>query len=293
MNAPASQRRRLTLPDLAQAKREGRKLVMVSTPDFLSACWAERAGADIVIVGDSLAMISYGHDNTLPLQMDTMVAHCQAVRRGAPNTLVIGAMPYGSIATRELAVHNALRLMQEGGVDCVKLQAGRRQRAVMRAVVDAGVPLMGHVGMLPHRMHHYGGFKLQGRTAEAALDLVADARAIEQAGGIGLEIEAVPAPVGAAIDAAVGIFTFGIGAGPATTSQVLLAYDLIGAFDRLSPKFVKRYADMASVAVDALRSYCEDVRSGCFPAPEHGYAMPEEERQRLARALGTPADDPQ
>ncbi len=291
MSEPAA-RKRLTLPDLQAAKREARKIVMVSTPDFLTAQWAERAGADALIVGDSLSMISYGHDNTLPLTLDTMIAHCQAVRRGAPHTLVIGAMPYGSVATPKSAVRHAVRLMKEGGVDCVKLQAGRRQRKVLQAVADAGVPMMGHVGMCPHFMHHYGGFRIQGRSAEAALEIVADAVAIQEAGGVGLEVEAVPAPVGAAVDAAVDIFTFGIGAGPSTTGQVLLAYDLIGAFDRLSPKFVKRYANVAGTAVEALSRYCAEVRAGTFPAEEHGYAMADDARARLADLAGVPRNRP-
>ena len=277
-------RKRITIPDLAEAKRTGRRLAIVSTPDFLTASWAEKAGADMLIVGDSLGMVSYGHDNTLSLSVDTMIQHCQAVRRGAPNTFVFAAMPYGSVATPDLAVRNALRFMKEGGVECVKIQAGRRQFAVLKAIVDAGIPVMGHVGMCPHFMHQYGGFRLQGKTAESAARIVDDARAIAEAGGVGMEVEAVPAPVGKAIDEAVDIFTFGIGAGPASAGQVLLAYDLIGAFDRISPKFVKRYGNVAKVAVEALEQYCADVRSGAFPEPEHSYAMPDEEARKLPGA---------
>jgi 3-methyl-2-oxobutanoate hydroxymethyltransferase len=219
-------RKRITIPDLAEAKRTGRRLAIVSTPDFLTASWAEKAGADMLIVGDSLGMVSYGHDNTLSLSVDTMIQHCQAVRRGAPNTFVFAAMPYGSVATPDLAVRNALRFMKEGGVECVKIQAGRRQFVVLKAIVDAGIPVMGHVGMCPHFMHQYGGFRLQGKTAESAARIVDDARAIAEAGGVGMEVEAVPAPVGKAIDEAVDIFTFGIGAGPASAGQVLLELDV-------------------------------------------------------------------
>ncbi len=286
-----TERKRITIPDLAEAKRSGRRLAIVSTPDFLSASWAEKAGADMLIVGDSLAMISYGHTSTLPLTVDTMIQHCQAVRRGAPNTFVFAAMPYGSVATPELAVHNALRFMKEGGVECVKIQAGRKQFHILEAIAKAGVPVMGHVGMCPHFMHDYGGFKLQGRTAASAAKIIDDAMAIEEAGGVGMEVEAVPAPVGRAIDAHVSIFTFGIGAGPSSAGQVLLAYDLIGAFDRLSPKFVKRYAEVSTIAVDALSQYCADVRAGAFPAPEHCYSMPEEEARKLPGAGGTPGAD--
>jgi 3-methyl-2-oxobutanoate hydroxymethyltransferase len=280
-------KKRITIPDLAEAKRAGRRLAIVSTPDFLTASWAEKAGADMLIVGDSLGMVSYGHDNTLSLSVDTMIQHCQAVRRGAPNTFVFAAMPYGSVATPGIAVRNALRFIKEGGVECVKIQAGRRQFHILKAIVDAGIPMMGHVGMCPHFMHHYGGFRLQGKTAESAARIIDDARAIAEAGGVGMEVEAVPAPVGKAIDDAVDIFTFGIGAGPASAGQVLLAYDLIGAFDRISPKFVKRYANVAKVAVEALEQYCADVRSGAFPAPENTYAMPDEEARKLPRGAGT------
>jgi len=279
-----AERKRLTIPDLAEAKRSGSKLAMVSTPDFLSASWAERAGADLLIVGDSLSMIVYGHDNTLPLTVDTMIQHCQAARRGAPNTFLVAAMPYGSTATPDAGIQNALRFMKEGGVDCVKMQGGRRQFRVIEAIAKAGIPVMGHVGMCPHFMHHYGGFKVQGRTAESAAEIVDDALAIQEAGGVGMEIEAVPAPVAKAIDSAVDIFTFGIGAGPACVGQVLLAYDLIGAFDRLSPKFVRRYAEVSRTAIDAIERYCADVRDGTFPAPEHCYAMPEDEARRLLEA---------
>ena len=276
-----SERKRITIPDLAEAKRTGRRIAIISAPDFLSASWAERAGADMIIVGDSLSMISYGHANTLPLTVDTMIQHCQAVRRGAPNTFVFAAMPYGSVATPDVAIRNALRFMQEGGVECVKIQAGRRQFHIIEAIAKAGIPVMGHVGMCPHYMHQYGGFKVQGKTAASAAAIVDDAVAIQEAGGIGMEIEAVPSPVGQAINAAVDIFTFGIGAGPASPGQVLLAYDLIGAFDRLSPKFVKRYADVSKIAVEALDQYCAEVRAGSFPAAEHCYTMPEDESRKL------------
>lgn len=281
-----TERKRITIPDLAEAKRSGRRLAIVSTPDFMSACWAEKAGADMLIVGDSLAMISYGHASTLPLTVDTMIQHCQAVRRGAPNTFVFAAMPYGSVATPELAVHNALRFMKEGGVECVKIQAGRRQFHIIEAIARAGVPVMGHVGMCPHFMHDYGGFKLQGKTAEEALKIIDDAKAIQEAGCIGFEIEAVPAPVAKAVDAAVDIFTFGIGAGPASCGQLLLAFDLLGVFDQFKPKFTKRYANISQIAVDALKTYAAEVRSGQFPDAEHSYSMKPEEIVRLEQATG-------
>ncbi len=280
-----SDRVKLTIPDLAASKASGKRLVMVAVGEALSAAWAERAGVDIVGVGDSLGMTLHGHDNTLAMTVDQMIDHCNAVRRGAPNTLSLVSMPYGSYATPDIAVTNAVRLMKEGGADAVKLQGGREISHIIKAVADSGVPVMSHVGLLPHRVHQLGGFKMQGRTAEAAMKIIDNARAIEEAGAIGLEIEAMPYEVGKAVDEAVGIFTFSIGAGSAGTCQLLNGYDLIGAFDTFKPKFAKRYGNVAEVATKALEAYAADVRAGTFPDADHSYKMAEEESQKLARLL--------
>jgi len=276
---------KLTIPDLAEKKRAGERLVMVAVGEVLTAAWAERAGVDIVGVGDSLGMTLYGHENTLAMTVEHMIEHTRAVRRGAPNTMCFVSMPYGSYATQEMAVTNALRLMKESGCDAVKLQGGREKFDIIKAVADAGVPVMSHVGLLPHDVHKYGGFKMQGRTAEAALEIIDNARAIEEAGAIGLEIEAMPYEVSRAVDAAVDIFTFSIGAGAAGTAQMLNGYDLLGAFDTFKPKFAKRYANMADVAVQAFADYAEDVRKGAFPDEDHSYQMKTEEAQKLADIL--------
>ena len=281
----AEERKKLTVPDLVLKKRAGEKVVMASIPDYPTAVWAERAGIDIAAVGDSLGMVSYGFANTLPVTIDMMIAHAQAVRRGAPNCLIMVSMTYGSYATPDLGVTNALRLMKEGGADVVKMQGGKEKAHVIRAIADAGVPVMSHVGMCPHFVHQYGGFKLQGRSAEQAMRIVEDGLAIEAAGAVGFEIEAVPAPVAKAVDDAVQIFTFGIGAGSASCGQLLLAFDLLGVFDQFKPKFTKRYANMSEVAVDALQRYAAEVREGKFPDPEHAYGMKPEEQQRLAALL--------
>ena len=280
------ERKKLSIPDLKAAKKAGRKLAMASIPDYPSAVWAERAGLDIIGIGDSLGMVSYGFSNTLPVTMDMMIQHCQAVRRGAPNTFNLVAMPYGSYPNPDLAVMNALRFMKEGAVDCVKMQGGRDKFPIIKAIADAGVPVMSHVGMCPHFVHQYGGFRLQGKTADDALKIIDDGIAIQEAGGIGFEIEAVPAPVAAAVDAAVEIFTFGIGAGPASSGQLLLAFDLLGVFDQFKPKFTKRYADVSSIAVDALKRYAAEVRGGQFPDAEHSYTMAPEEIEKLEKATG-------
>ena len=277
--------KRLTVPDLRAKKKAGEKVVMASIPDFPSAVWAERAGIDIAAVGDSLGMTNYGHPNTLPVTVDMMIAHAQAVRRGAPNCMILVAMPYGSYAAADIGVINALRIMKEGGADIVKMQGGKEKAPIIKAIADAGVPVMSHVGMCPHFMHHYGGFKLQGRTAPEAMRIIEDAVSIEQAGACGFEIEAVPAPVAKAVDEAVDIFTFGIGAGPASCGQLLLGYDLLGVFDQFKPKFTKRYAQLSDVAVAAMKQYAAEVRAGTFPDAEHSYSMKPEEVERLQKAL--------
>lgn len=284
-------RKKLTIPELSAKKTAGERLVMVAVGEVLTATWAERAGVDIVGVGDSLGMTLHGHENTLAMTVDQMIDHCQAVRRGAPNTLSIVSMPFGSYATRDMAVTNALRLMKEGGADAVKLQTGREGFDTIKAVADAGVPVMSHVGLLPHRVHLLGGFKMQGRTAEAAMEIIENARAIEAAGAIGLEIEAMPYEVGKAVDEAVSIFTFSIGAGAAGTCQLLNGYDLLGAFDSFKPKFAKRYANMAEIATKAFADYAHDVRSGSFPDADHSYQMKPEEAARFAEMLAEGGHD--
>ena len=278
-------RKKLTVPDLRLRKQAREKVVMASIPDYPSAVWAERAGIDIAAVGDSLGMVSHGHPNTLPVTVEQMISHAQAVRRGAPNTMIMVSMPYGSYATPDIGVVNAVRLMKEGGADVVKMQGGKEKSATIKAIADAGVPVMSHVGMCPHFVHMYGGFKIQGRTAEDAVGIVEDGLAIEEAGAVGFEIEAVPAPVAKAVDDAVKIFTFAIGAGPASCGQLLLAFDLLGVFDQFKPKFTKRYANLSEIAVDALRRYASEVREGKFPDADHSYGMKPEEEEKLKKLM--------
>lgn len=280
-------RKKLTIPDLKAKKEAGERLVMVAVGEVLSAAWAERAGIDILGIGDSLGMTLYGHENTLAITVDQMIEHTRAVRRGAPNTFALTAMPYGSYATKDIAVSNAIRMMKESGADALKLQGGREIFDIIKAVSDAGVPVMSHVGLVPHHVHKHGGFRMQGRTAEAALTIIDNAKAIEEAGAIGLEIEAVPYEVGKAVDEAVSIFTFSIGAGAAGTCQMLNGYDLIGAFDTFKPKFAKRYGNVVEVAVEAFKAYAADVRSGVFPDDDHTYKMNADEVAKLKQALAS------
>ena len=276
---------KLTLPELSEKKAKGERLAMVAVGEAMSAAWAERAGVDIIGVGDSLGMTLHGHQNTLQITVDQMIMHILAVRNGAPNTMTIASMPYGSYATEKKAVENAIKMMKESGVDALKLQLGKEGSNIIKAVADAGVPIMSHVGLLPHKVHLLGGFKMQGRTSEAAIEIVENAQAIEDAGAIGLEIEAMPYEVGKAVDDAVSIFTFSIGAGSAGTCQLLNGYDLLGAFDTFKPKFAKRYANLSEVATKAFSDYIKEVQTGEFPDADHSYKMKEEEIKKLKQEL--------
>ena len=276
---------KLTIPELIEKKAHGERLAMVAVGEAMSAAWAERAGVDIIGVGDSLGMTLHGHQNTLQITVDQMIMHILAVRNGAPNTMTIASMPYGSYTTVENAVENAVRMMKESGADALKLQLGKEGINIIKAVVDAGVPIMSHVGLLPHKVHLLGGFKMQGRTANAAIEIIEDAKAIEYAGAIGLEIEAMPYEVGKAVDEAVSIFTFSIGAGSAGTCQLLNGYDLLGAFDTFKPKFAKRYANLSEVATKAFSDYVNEVQLGKFPDVDHSYKMKEEEIKKLNNEL--------
>ena len=276
---------KLTLPELTEKKAKGERLAMVAVGEAMSAAWAERAGVDIIGVGDSLGMTLHGHQNTLQITVDQMIMHILAVRNGAPNTMTIASMPYGSYATEKKAVENAIKMMKESGVDALKLQLGKEGSNIIKAVADAGVPIMSHVGLLPHKVHLLGGFKMQGRTAEAAIEIIENAEAIEDAGAIGLEIEAMPYEVGKAVDDAVSIFTFSIGAGSAGTCQLLNGYDLLGAFDTFKPKFAKRYANLSEVATKAFSDYVKEVQTGEFPDADHSYKMKEEEIKKLKQEL--------
>ena len=276
---------KLTLPELTEKKAKGERLAMVAVGEAMSAAWAERAGVDIIGVGDSLGMTLHGHQNTLQITVDQMIMHILAVRNGAPNTMTIASMPYGSYATEKKAVENAIKMMKESGVDALKLQLGKEGSNIIKAVADAGVPIMSHVGLLPHKVHLLGGFKMQGRTAEAAIEIIENAEAIEDAGAIGLEIEAMPYEVGKAVDDAVSIFTFSIGAGSAGTCQLLNGYDLLGAFDTFKPKFAKRYASLSEVATKAFSNYIKEVQTGEFPDADHSYKMKEDEIRKLEQEL--------
>ncbi len=276
------EKKKRTITDIRESKKTGEKMVYMSVPDYTSAQWAELAGVDVAVVGDSLAMIAHGHPNTIPATMDMMVLHSQAVRRGAPNTFVLGCMPYQSYNTVERALANATRFMQDAGSDAVKPQGGKSQAQILKALVDAGIPTASHIGLTPHTVAMFGGFKIQGRTAEAAMKILEDAFAIQDAGCFMLEFEAVPAKIATLISQQLEIPTIGIGAGVGTDGQILLCYDLLGVFTDFKPKFTKRYAKLTEVAVGGISEYVREVKEDKFPDDDHSYGVNEAEYEKFA-----------
>jgi 3-methyl-2-oxobutanoate hydroxymethyltransferase len=281
----APEKKKRTITEIRESKQTGEKMVYMSVPDYTSARWAEMAGVDVAVVGDSLAMIAHGHPNTIPATMDMMVMHAQAIRRGAPNTFVLGCMPYQSYNTVDRALTNATRFMQEAGSDAVKPQGGKSQAHILKALVDAGIPTASHIGLTPHTVAMFGGFRIQGRTAEAAMKILEDALAIEDAGCFMLEFEAVPAKIAEIISKQLTIPTIGIGAGVGTDGQILLCHDLLGVFTDFKPKFTKRYANLTEVAVTGIKKYVADVKAGTFPDDEHSYSVKDEEVEKFLKLV--------
>jgi 3-methyl-2-oxobutanoate hydroxymethyltransferase len=276
----AGERKKRTITEIRESKKTGEKMVYMSVPDYTSAKWAETAGVDVAVVGDSLAMVAHGHASTIPATMDMMIMHAQAVRRGAPNTFLLGCMPYQSYNTVERALTNATRFMQEALCDAVKPQGGKSQAHILRALVDAGIPTASHIGLTPHTIAMFGGFKIQGRTADAAMKILEDALAIEDAGCFMLEFEAVPARIAKLISGQLTIPTIGIGAG--CDGQILLCYDLLGVFTDFKPKFTKRYTKLTEVAVAGIGQYIKEVKEGSFPDDEHSYSVNKAEYEKFA-----------
>jgi 3-methyl-2-oxobutanoate hydroxymethyltransferase len=279
-----SKREKRTITEIRESKKTGEKMVYMSVPDYTSAQWAEMAGVDVAVLGDSLAMIAHGHRSTIPATMDMMIMHGQAVRRGAPNTFMLGCMPYQSYHTVDRALANASRFMQETLCDAVKPQGGKSQAHILKALVDAGIPTASHIGLTPHTIAMFGGFKIQGRTADAAMKILEDALAIEDAGCFMLEFEAVPAKIARLISDQLTIPTIGIGigAGAGCDGQILLCYDLLGVFTDFKPKFTKRYAKLTEVAVNGIMQYVKEVKEGAFPDDDHSYSVNEIEYEKFA-----------
>jgi 3-methyl-2-oxobutanoate hydroxymethyltransferase len=276
----------MTLPRLAEKKLLGEPIVMVTAYDYPSAQVAQEAGVDVVLVGDSGAMTVLGYPSTIPISLDEMLMLAKAVRRGLRTPLLVGDLPFGSYeASDELAVATAQRFVKEAGCDAVKLERGGTSVARARAIVEAGIPVMGHLGLTPQTATALGGYRAQGRTADQAIAVARDAIALEQAGCFSLVLEAIPAAVGEEIMAHVTIPVIGIGAGPATDGQVLVFHDLLGIYDGHVARFAKRFADVRAHMVAGLAEYAAEVRGRAFPAPEHCYSIADEEFDRFRAGL--------
>jgi len=270
--------KKVTTHTYRQKKERGEIITMLTAYDYATAVAVDRAGIDSILVGDSLGMVMLGYENTLPVTMDVMIHHCQAVARGAKVALLIGDMPFMSYQVSvDEAVRNAGRFLQEAGMDCVKLEGGRERKSVVEAIVGAGIPVMGHLGLTPQSLHQLGGFRAQGKSASAAVRLMEDARILQEAGCFSIVLETIPARLARFISEKLEISTIGIGAGVGCDGQVLVTHDLLGLFDRFTPRFVKKYADLQGEMGRAFSEYREEVESGGFPAEEHSLDMLDED----------------
>lgn len=281
-----AQASKVTIRDLQTKYREGQPITMITAYDYPSARLADEAGLDIILVGDSLGMVVLGYETTVPVTMEEMLHHCRAVARGARRAFLVGDMPLGSYEASDAdAVRNAVRFLKEGYMDAVKLEGGREMASRVAAIVRAGIPVMGHIGLTPQSVSALGGFRVQGRTAAQARKLLADALALQEAGCFSIVLEAIPDRVAREITRALDIPTIGIGAGPHTSGQVLVFHDVVGLFERFVPKFCKQYARVGEIIREALEAYREDVVQRRFPAPEHTYTIPDEEFEAFVSGI--------
>jgi len=294
VSATTSSERRMTTLDMRLKKERGLPITWLTAYDYPTALAIDRAGMDGILVGDSLGMVVLGYATTLPVTMDEMIHHCKAVARGARRALLVGDMPFLSYqVSPEEAVRNAGRFLQEGGMDAVKLEGGESILPSLQAIIAAGIPVMGHLGLTPQSIHQLGGYRVQGKTAAAARRLIEDALRLERAGCFSIVLESIPARLGQLVSRRLGIPTIGIGAGAGCDGQVLVTHDLLGLFDRFTPKFAKRYADFNGEMARAFNRYREEVEQHAFPAAEHSAEMPDEEWHALLADLGEPgADEP-
>lgn len=266
-----------SLLDLIKMKKTGEKISWITAYDAPFASFAEQAGMDMILVGDSMGMVVLGYESTIPVTMDDCIRHCQAVRRGAPNTFVVGDMPFGSYQTCvEDAVGNAVRFLKEGGVDAIKLEGGKRVAPQIKAINEAGIVVCGHIGLTPQSSGVLGGHKAQGRTVESAKAVIEDALAVEEAGANLILVEAVPPEVTAFIAKKLTIPVLSIGAGPNCDGQLTIFADTIGLFQAFTPKFIKKYCEIAPIVVDAYKEYIKDIKEGIFPGEEHVYHVTED-----------------
>ncbi len=263
-----------TWPKMQKMREAGEKIAMLTAYDYASATMAEKAGVDIILVGDSLSNVIQGNDTTLPATVDEMIYHTKAVRRGAPNTCIITDMPFGSYEISiEEGVRNAVRIVKETGCDGVKLEGGAERAELIRAITSASVPVVAHIGMTPQKIAQMGSFGVQGKSVEAAQRLLDAAKKLEAAGAVQLVMECVPTPLAAKITESLTIPTIGIGAGNGCTGQVLVWYDMAGMYDKFCPKFVKKYAEAGALITQAMADYVKEVKDGSFPDEAHSFGL--------------------
>jgi 3-methyl-2-oxobutanoate hydroxymethyltransferase len=282
---PAPERKKITIRTLLAKKQRGEPITMLTAYDFPTSLALDQAGVDAILVGDSLGMVVLGYDNTLPVTMEDMLHHCKAVARGARAALLIGDLPFMSYqASIRQAVRNAGRFLQVARMDAVKLEGGRERRRTVRAIVQAGIPVMGHLGLTPQSVNLLGGFRPQGKTAAAAQRLIEDALILQEAGCFAIVLEALPARLAEFLSRKLEIPTIGIGAGAGCDGQVLVVHDLLGMFER-TPKFARQYTCLRQDMMQAFQAYIQDVQAHAFPAPEHTIEMPDAEWQTLLEQL--------
>lgn len=279
-------RKKVTILDLQKKKELGQPITMLTAYDFSAAVLVDRAEIDMILVGDSLGMVMLGYESTVPVTMEEMLHHSRAVARGAQRAFLVGDMPFMSYQTDPaVAVANAGRFLKEADMDAVKLEGGREVTSAVEAIVAAGIPVMGHIGLTPQSVSKLGGYRVQGKTAESANQLLQDARALEAAGCYSIVLEAVPASVADVVSRSLRIPTIGIGAGPGCDGQVLVYHDVLGLFDRISPRFVKQYANIGDTIENAFARFRDDVEARRFPSEEHTYGMSQEELEAFTRSL--------
>ena len=282
--------KKVTVPDVVAMKRDGKRITMMTAYDAAFARLVDRAGIDVLLVGDSAGMVVLGYPNTVPVTMDNMIQMAAAVSRGASRALLVGDMPFGSYQTGpQDALRNAARFLKEGGMDAVKIEGGRETIDTVRTLVENGISVMAHVGLTPQRVAQLGGFKTQAKSARAARRLIDDAVALEDAGAFSIVLESIPAPVAGIVSERLGIPTIGIGAGIDCDGQVLVLHDVLGLYGEFKPKFAKRYADVGAQVESALRAFDAEVRAGTFPDAEHSFTMKESELDALKQGLAKPA----
>ncbi|KAF9209169.1 hypothetical protein BGZ49_005956 [Haplosporangium sp. Z 27] len=286
-------RPKVTLATLRKLYKRGEPITVMTAHDFPTGTLVDKAGIDMTLVGDSLAMVALGYTSTSDITLDEMLHHCRAVARGTRSSFLVSDMPFGSYETgADQAVNNAVRIMKEGKAEAVKLEGGREMAPTIARLTQVGIPVLGHIGLTPQRQASLGGYKVQGKTAAKAKVMIEDAIALQKAGCFAIVLEAVPEPVARHITNILTIPTIGIGAGAGCSGQVLVQQDMLGLYGRV-PRFCKTYRSLADDIVGAMREYSADVKSGTFPGPEHCYPMPQEELERFMRMINEPADEHQ